>query len=206
MSLHDADKAAPTLQFVPQKKLPLTETEWCTAWDEFLAVYTQKPRNDLSDLITYSRHIKDLMQSGADWRYYERQFRVDREYSQCSWATVRVDLQLTATLKSTHTMTSNNQPFRQASQHSKANTTRQQSRPPTGYGYNYHSQSVRCTAEICQHKHVCPRCKRNHPMYRQILNKTVYCLKIISTLENNLKIRDQLNTLAGKSALDNGST
>ena len=60
MSLHDAGKA-PTLQFVPQKKRPLTETEWCTAWDEFLAVYTQKHANDLSDLITYSRHIKDLM-------------------------------------------------------------------------------------------------------------------------------------------------
>ena len=68
MSLHDSGNA-PTLRFAPQKKRSLTETEWCTAWDEFLAVYTQKPRNDLSDLITYSRHIKDLMQSGADWRY-----------------------------------------------------------------------------------------------------------------------------------------
>ena len=168
MSVHDAGNA-PTLQFAPQKKWPLTETEWCTAWDDFLAVYTQNHAHDLSDLITYSRHIKDLMQSGADWGHYDRQFRVDREYSHCSWATVRVDLQLTATLKSTHTMTRNNQPFRQASQPFKANTTRQQSRPPTGYCFSYHSQSVRCTAENCQYKHVCPRCKRNHPMYRQCI-------------------------------------
>ena len=82
---------------------------------------------------------------------------------------VRVDLQLTATLNSTHTMTPNNQPFRQASRPCKDNTTRQQSRPPTGYCFNYHSQSVGFTAENCPYKQVCPRCKRNHPMYRQCI-------------------------------------
>ena len=102
-----------------------TETRPWPVWLDYLQQTHQRPH------------------AGADWRHYDRQFRVDREYSHCSWATVRVDLQLTATLKSTHTMTRNNQPFRQASQPFKANTTRQQSRLPTGYCFSYHSQSVR---------------------------------------------------------------
>ena len=32
---------APTLQFAPQKKLPLTETEWCTARDSSPSTYRE---------------------------------------------------------------------------------------------------------------------------------------------------------------------
>ena len=91
------DNGTPTLNFAPQRKRLLTEIEWCTAWDDFLAVYTQKHPHHLTDLITYSRHINELMQTGADWQQYDHQFRVDREYSLCSCAAVCVDLQLAAT-------------------------------------------------------------------------------------------------------------
>ena len=49
------DNGTPTLNFAPQRKRPLTETECSTAWDDFLAVYTQKHPHHLTDLITYSR-------------------------------------------------------------------------------------------------------------------------------------------------------
>ncbi|KAI0242052.1 hypothetical protein LSAT2_014989 [Lamellibrachia satsuma] len=112
------------------------------------------------------RHIKELMRSGANWRYYDHQFRVDREYSLCSWAAVRVDLQLTATLNKPTFTPHNTQPFLPARSF-RANTPRQQqNRPPPGYCYNYHSQYVRCTTDNCQYKHACPKCNRSHPMYR----------------------------------------
>ena len=98
MSMNDTG-SVPTLQFTPQRKYPLTESEWCAAWDDYFAVYIQKHPQHITDLITYSRHIKELMTSGANWRHYDQQFRSDREYSQCSWAAVRVDLQLSAMLK-----------------------------------------------------------------------------------------------------------
>ena len=156
------DNGTPTLNFAPQRKRPLTETEWCTAWDDFLAVYTQKYPHHLTDLITYSRHIKELMQTGADWRHYDHQFRVDREYSLCSWAAVRVDLQLAATLRRTQ------QPFRPAFpprpvQHRPQS---QSSRPPPGYCFTFHAPNVRCEMQNCPFKHTCPKCKGKHPMYR----------------------------------------
>ena len=40
MSLNSSSNN-PKLNFVPQKKRPITETDWSTAWDDFLAVYTQ---------------------------------------------------------------------------------------------------------------------------------------------------------------------
>ena len=180
MSLNSSNNT-PTLNFVPQKKRPITETEWSTAWDDFLAVYTQKHPNDLSDLITYSRHIKELMRSGANWRYYDHQFRVDREYSLCSWAAVRVDLQLTATLNKPTFTPHNTQPFLPARSF-RANTPRQQqNRPPPGYCYNYHSQYVRCTTDNCQYKHACPKCNRSHPMYRS-------CFTQVTTSTNRGKL------------------
>ena len=88
----------PTLQFAPRRKHPLTESEWCSAWDDFFAVYTIKNPQSLCELITYSKTIKDMMRSGSDWRRYDQQFRLDRQHNKCSWAAVRVDLQIAATL------------------------------------------------------------------------------------------------------------
>ena len=174
MSMNDAGNV-PTLQFAPQKRRPLTENEWSAAWDDYFAIYIQKHTHHITDMITYSRHIKELMNSGADWRHYDQQFRSDREFSHCSWATVRIDLQLTAMLKPTqqayrkdHTQHSHQsyiQPFR-SSQPYRQGPIKPQTGLPTGYCFAYHSQSIRCTVEGCRYKHSCPKCNRAHPAFK----------------------------------------
>ena len=80
MSMNDTGNV-PTLQFAPQKRRPLTENEWSAAWDDYFAIYIQKHMHHITDMITYSRHVKELMNSGANWRHYDQQFRSDREFS-----------------------------------------------------------------------------------------------------------------------------
>ena len=145
MSLNNFENDTPTFNFVPRKKRPMTETEWCTAWDNYLALYIQKYPEQLTDLITYSQQIEDLMKSGANWRVYDNQFRVDREHSTRSWAAIIVDVQLSATLNKTpNTYARSYQPFPTA-RPSRPNTPQQQ-RTPAGYCYNYHSQLPQCDA------------------------------------------------------------
>jgi len=50
----------------------------------------------LGDILTYGRAIKAMMRNIHNWRYYDEQSRRDRELTLCSWASVRVDLQITA--------------------------------------------------------------------------------------------------------------
>ena len=52
----------------------------------------------LQQMITYHHNIINLMNGGANWRTYDFQYRVDREYQQCPWDTVRVDLERDAYL------------------------------------------------------------------------------------------------------------
>ncbi len=161
MALTTENSRVPSLQFSPRRRRPLTESEWCAAWDDYMAVYTLKHPTTLVDMITYAKSIKDLMKSGSDWRNYDQQFRSDREHNLCSWAAVRVDLQIAATLKPTNE-TRNNQPFR-------SSLSRQQT-TPLGYCFDYHRPNFRCIKQNCKYKHLCARCGQQHPMFKQCSN------------------------------------
>ena len=92
----NTDSSTPSLTIENRKKRTLSETEWCQAWDEFVAVYCLKYPSELSQLLSYGKHIKLLMRQGNNWSFYDAQFRKDREFLRCSWAVVRVDLQIAA--------------------------------------------------------------------------------------------------------------
>ena len=181
MSLNETG-STPTLQFTPHRKRPLTEGEWSSAWDDYLAVYTIKRPQSLCDMLTYSKMIKDLMKTGADWRSYDQQFRADREHNQCSWAAIRVDLQIAATLKMPNN-TRNNQPFRHNQNNYPFRFRAQQKTPPVGYCYEYHKPNTKCFVTNCPYKHVCPRCSQKHPMSRQCMQLNQ--LNQITTQSNN---------------------
>ena len=165
----------PTLQFAPRRKRPLTESEWCSAWDDFLAVHTIKNPQSLCELITYSKTIKYMMRSGSDWRRYDQQFRLDRQHNKCSWAAVRVDLQIAATLANNNRNNQsfqsfnsrNNQSFQSFSarnnqrfrpSHGTHAAYGAQTKPsiPVGFCFEYHCPNTRCTALRSTFKHTCP--------------------------------------------------
>ena len=155
LSFASGSSETPSLQLLPKRKRALTESKWGTAMDTFIAVYTEKYPQDLNSLLTYSHHIKYLMSVKADWQAYDVHFRMDREYSLCSWLTVRQDLELKAFRQSL----SMRQPFRQTFSASS------RGKVPRGYCFSYHSRGTRCNTPNCPYKHLCPRCSKPHPTY-----------------------------------------
>ena len=57
-----------------------------------MSVYLQKFPNQLEKMLTYHQLIQWMMSKQANWQYYDYHFRVDREYIQFDWETVRPDL------------------------------------------------------------------------------------------------------------------
>lgn len=152
-SMNDSG-TAPTLELLPKKRRPLTDKEWCKAFDDFLAVYTKKYPNEIQDLISYGKFIKQLMNCGHNWFMYDTQFRKDREFSLCKWTTLRVDLHFTAT----------NTPST-SSQRSVTMPISTSLSIPKGFCFAYHSRDKKCYNKMCRWSHSCPRCSSVHPSY-----------------------------------------
>lgn len=151
------NNTSPELGFCRKKKRPLSETEWSSAWDEYMSVYVGKFPDKMNDLLTYGRSIKAMMSHKIDWNYYDTQFRKSREYSKCSWTAIRIDLQLAAST------------FRNGNNSEARNKTGEQykksTRVPAGYCFKFHDRNQRCEARDCNYKHYCPDCKKPHPIY-----------------------------------------
>ena len=159
ISLGDFDDSK-KLDFIPRKKRLLSETEWASAFDDFLAVNVKAHPDQLVQLITYSKFIKSIMRKGHDWRYYDHHFRKDREFSLYTWDTVRVDLQLTASLKNSSSTSSTT-----AKGYNTKSSSTTHSRIPPGFCFNFNLRGVRCQNDRCTYKHKCPRCNHTHPIY-----------------------------------------
>ena len=150
LAFHNEDN--PELNLEPRNGKQLSETEWGEAFDIFLAVYVQRYPEQLNDLLSYARHVKELMRCGANWAFYDLHYRCDREFSHCSWLVVRQDLELKA-----YRLTMNT-PFRGAG-------GKRGGKSPRGYCFKYHSSNAYCSQTECRFKHVCPKCQRSHPLY-----------------------------------------
>ena len=144
--------STPTLDLTPKKKRTLNEREWNKAWDEFLATHTRRFPEDLLELITYGKFIREMMVMGYNWNFYDTNFRKDREHSLCKWSTIRIDLQIQASQmkKTPESFPVNNQ----NNQH-----------VPVGYCFKFHARNLRCESHPCRYKHNCPRCNKTHPAF-----------------------------------------
>ena len=63
------------------------------AWDTFMSVYLKKRPEECEQLVTYHQNVQNLMSRGANCRIYDSQFGIKREYDQCRWDIVRIDLE-----------------------------------------------------------------------------------------------------------------
>ena len=140
----------PRLNLNPKAKKFLDESQWASAFDIYVAIYCMKYPNQLQELLSYGNTIKRLMKNKSRWWVYDKQFRLTRQYSKCSWANIRVDLYLNC---QTATESRNFRNFRRFEA------------IPRGYCYRYHSKEQACRNEVCKFSHACIRCKRQHPMY-----------------------------------------
>ena len=143
----------PQLKFIRGKRKPLSDTDWNTAWDEYLSVYVQKHRDLLPHLLTHARVVRNLITNKFDFYLYDSNFRMAREHTKCSWATLRVDLQMLASQIRRPT---------DLSISGKARPT-----IPVGFCYAFHSHGQYCSDQngSCKYKHDCPKCHLKHPIY-----------------------------------------
>jgi len=126
--------------------------------DIYVAIYLERYPAQMNDIFTYSQHIKRMMADGADWQMYDRLYRTDREYTACSWLTVRQDLELRA--NHSQFLRNRQQPFRH---NNLAAST--ENNTPVGYCFMYHNRHRSCNNDRCPYKHTCPRCNGPHPSF-----------------------------------------
>ena len=156
MSMRDQDSQHQIL-LTPKNRRLLSEVEWGMAFDIFIAVYTQKFPQQLSALLTYSAHVKDLMKFKTNWRYYDEEYRRSREFNPHSWLVVRQDLELRAFRTNYHP-----DGYSYTASYEKSSVGRS---IPKGYCFAYHKRGQRCLSKDCKYKHQCPKCHDNHPLY-----------------------------------------
>jgi len=147
LSLHNT-----SLELVPRKKRTLNQREWNTAFDDYFAVYVRKYPNEITELLSYSKFIKELMEGGSNWAFYDLHYRKDREFTRCKWSTIRMDLQIKASRMRPENNSTTEGPSR-----NRANQI------PRGYCYKYHGSNTRCYNRYCNYKHNCFRCDMIHP-------------------------------------------
>ena len=160
MSLALYDDGNPNLRLLRHPRRPLTEKQWASAFDEFLAIHCLKFPNDLIPLLSYGKYIKTLMQTGYNWSLYDREFRRIREESLCEWDHIHLDLQLIATktpMKSEPSAYDSRSSLRPSFSTSNIN------RSPTCFLYN--SEGKRCFRSNCSYRHACSSCSNRHPVY-----------------------------------------
>lgn len=158
-----ANAGDPSLTYIPKKRRNITDREWSRAFDEFVAIYAERYPDQLNDLLSYSKFIKNLMRNDANWQLYDRKFRQDREFSHCSFGTVRVDLHVEA-----YTSKISRQVASQADNSSNKfrTSTKESENIPLGYCKFYHTAKLTCSYKPCKYKHECPKCKLVHPIFK----------------------------------------
>ena len=153
------EEGLPQFRLASKKKKQLSQQEWTQAMFIFIAVYIERYPEETTALLSYAQNVRDLMDNGANWAWYDIQFRTDREFSRCKWDEMRQDLELRSFRKTT------DKPFRSSYANQTRNSTSKDDRPPQGYCYAFHARNQRCTNQHCTFKHTCPRCRGPHPLF-----------------------------------------
>ena len=157
LSVQDGEDQ-PQLSVAHKKSKQLSQHEWSTAMDIFTAVYIEKYPDESRAILSYSHFIKRLMTLGANWFLYDKKYRTTREFTKCSWLTVRYDLEREAFLP-------RNEDKSKSFRSIKPDPS--QSKVPPGYCFAYHKEGVRCTNQRCTYKHTCFKCHKHHPAFNK---------------------------------------
>ena len=139
------------------KAKPIFSIEaWISAFQIFVAVYTSKYQTEAPELMKYGEVVRDLAAKGANWKYYDSNFRYLRQQqpSNMPWGAVHWELWI-------------------RSQHfqAKPGTSKYVAKPvapraqdskfvPKGFCRKFHSGG-NCAG--CTYKHECPKCHSVHP-------------------------------------------
>ena len=150
----------PTLSLEPShkpKNIPNIDS-WTSAFQVFVGVYTAKFPMDAPALLKYSEVVRDLAARGADWRFYDSQFRLLRQSNptEFPWGSMHWELWI----RSQHF---NNARFSKAQMPARHNSSNAGSMVPKGFCRKFH-RGTDCPG--CSFKHQCFKCGVVHPALR----------------------------------------
>ena len=125
-----------------------------SAFNSFIAVYTEKQPSAAADLLKYVEVVQDIASKGGNWRYYDEQFRYLRQSSptDAPWGQVHWELWFNS-LHNFHGLSG-----KQSSQPKAARKSQQYF--PKGTCWAFHAGKP---CQGCSFEHVCYKCGKAHP-------------------------------------------
>ena len=150
----------PTLSLEPShkpKNIPNIDS-WTSAFQVFVGVYAAKFPMAAPALMKYSEVVRNLAARGADWRFYDSQFRLLRQSNptEFPWGSTHWELWIRA-------QTFNNARFYKAQMPARHNSSNAGSMVPKGFCRKFH-RGADCPG--CSFKHQCFKCGVVHPALR----------------------------------------
>ena len=154
--------ALPTLSLEPSQKPKAIANigTWTSAFQIFVGVYTVKYPMKAPALMKYSEVVRNLALRGADWRFYDTQFRLLRQANptELPWGSTYWELWIRAQ-NFNHARLSKPQPtLRNSSSSSAAGLF-----VPKGFCRKF-NRGDHCAG--CNYKHACYKCGVVHPALR----------------------------------------
>ncbi|XP_078355087.1 uncharacterized protein LOC144639681, partial [Oculina patagonica] len=151
----DGESTRPQLTLEPSQSVKKVHTiqQWLSAFNIFVAIYSEKKANDTPQLMKYCEIVRDIAAKPGDWLYYDEQFRFIRQSApeQYPWDAIHWELWLKAV--------TNFRPKTQFPSDKGPMRFRSQSFPK-GTCWRFHAGKV-CNG--CRFEHVCFKCGSKHP-------------------------------------------
>ena len=139
----------PSIVIAPNQKKQSLQTidQWQSAFQVFVATYSEKAPHDTPALMKYASVVKELATQGANWHFYDEHFRRLRENQGAPWDQIHSELWLRAHSFRAKTTTTSGKP--------------RATSPfvPRGYCWKFH-KGMSCNG--CSYLHQCFRCGQQH--------------------------------------------
>ena len=147
----DGETTRPHLTLEPSQPVKKIQTinQWLSAFNIFVAIYSEKLPTDTPKLMKYCEIVRDIAAKPGDWLYYDEQFRFIRQSApaQYPWDAIHWELY------------PNFRPKTQFSSDKGLLRSRSQSFP-RGTCWRFHAGKV-CNG--CRFEHICYKCGSKHP-------------------------------------------
>lgn len=126
--------------------------QWTKAFLIFCTIHLEKFPHEAVALNTYQSNITQLATEGANWFFYDQQFRMRRELDIIPWDTFDHELWVRAQTA-----------FRRQQYNTTKQFRTQASQLPRGFCFKF-LQGYHCPITGCSFKHYCPNCGEKHQL------------------------------------------
>lgn len=196
-----------------RNKMPLSISQWTTAFFVFMDIYIEKRPEEARQLLKYGHNIREMHDLYGDepWRLYDERFRRLRESVQLSWGKIVDELYTKAANACNNPHNHSFRPqssFRPSHYNSTLNKYRTDTQTTAGFQPTLLQKVKTCIffnrgqpcRKPCPYKHICHFCKGPHARYQC----SEYKAQAIQG-PNNQNTQKHLNVTTGTKSFTNTS-